>query len=79
MIPQETRDKDENFANGRFARNFFEKVIEAQANRLSSGIKKCVLDGIVGADVGRCEDGEVRDYNFIAKLTESMYNDYVKE
>lgn len=31
--------RDENFANGRFARNFFEKAIEAQANRLSTGIE----------------------------------------
>lgn len=31
--------RDENFANGRFARNFFEKVIETQANRLSAGIE----------------------------------------
>lgn len=36
--------RDENFANGRFARNFFEKVIETQANRLSSGIEDASSD-----------------------------------
>ena len=30
--------RDKNFANSRFARNFFEKTIETQANRLASGI-----------------------------------------
>lgn len=29
------QDREENFANGRFVRNFFEQVIQSQANRLS--------------------------------------------
>lgn len=53
VLDKAVNEKDENFGNGRFVRNLFEKTIQHQANRISreKDITPDILGQIVGEDI----------------------------
>lgn len=53
VLDKAVNEKDENFGNGRFVRNLFEKTIQHQANRISreKDISPDILGQIVGEDI----------------------------
>jgi stage V sporulation protein K len=53
LIKKDIQNKDENFGNGRYVRNIFEKTIEKQSNRIAKlkELNKDILKSIEGEDI----------------------------